>query len=365
MEAPGRILEISAYPPPHAGWAIRVRHVRERILADGHECVVLNIGESRRVPGAEYETVENGWVYVRKIWRHARSGFLVHMHANGESPKGFVLTLVALLLARLARTPSVLTFHAGVDQLYFPREKAPRLAWIFQLMFRMPARVICNSEAVRRLIVDDYGIEPERVVPIPAFSAQYVVFERAPLPEALEHFLGAHEECLFCYLALRPVYHPEVLLEAFDRVSRRRPKVGLVLCGATGHGDPAVAAKVEKLLGAPQLATRVIAVGDLTHDQFLTAMTRCRAYVRTHVSDGVCSSVLEALTLGVPVIASDNRTRPEGVLTYPVDDAPALSELMIEVLEGRHSAGGSAPLQDTVVTETELLTRIARGRYPI
>ena len=60
----------------------------------------------------------------------------------------------------------------------------------------------------------------------------------------------------------------------------------------------------------------LLLLGNLTHDQFLTLMTRSFACIRTPGCDGVAASVLEALSLGVPVIASENGRRPEGVITY-------------------------------------------------
>jgi hypothetical protein len=53
-----------------------------------------------------------------------------------------------------------------------------------------------------------------------------------------------------------------------------------------------------------------------THDQFLTPLSRLFACLRTPVCDGVAASVLELLTLGIPVVASGNGGRPAGVITY-------------------------------------------------
>ena len=39
-----KILQISSYPPPRAGWAVRVEFLKRQLLAEGHDCVVLNIG---------------------------------------------------------------------------------------------------------------------------------------------------------------------------------------------------------------------------------------------------------------------------------------------------------------------------------
>ena len=113
------------------------------------------------------------------------------------------------------------------------------------------------------------------------------------------------------------------------------------------------------------LGDRICAVGDLSHDQFLTAMTRSRMYVRTHISDGVCSSVLEALTLGVPVVACDNGTRPAGVVTFPAEDSGALAAAVRGVLAvgppGERRPVAAGEIADTVRLEVDLLTDAARG----
>ena len=64
-----RILEVSSYPPPRAGWGIRVEFLKKRLEANGHRCVVLNIGTSRAIPSSEYEMVLGGLDFVRKVWR--------------------------------------------------------------------------------------------------------------------------------------------------------------------------------------------------------------------------------------------------------------------------------------------------------
>ena len=56
----------------------------------------------------------------------------------------------------------------------------------------------------------------------------------------------------------------------------------------------------------------LLLLGNLPHDEFLTLLTRCSAYLRSPACDGVAASVLEAVALGVPVVASENGRRPAG-----------------------------------------------------
>ncbi len=362
-----RILEVCGYPPPHNGWNVRVVQLKRHLEAEGCECVVLNTGESRRIPSRNYDTVESGWVFLRKVWRYCRRGFLVHAHANGEAPKGILLAMIAELLGRFVGVGSVLTFHAGTEQVFFPRQKAPAWAPVFKLLFALPRSIVCNSDAVKQKILE-YGVPPSKVVPIPAFSRQYVDVATVPLADTTERHFEKYPRTLFCYLALRPVYYPEVLLKAFAALAASDPGIGFILCGLHSHPEGPVADAFESTVKELGLADRLCCVGDLNHDEFITAMRRSQMYVRTHVSDGVSSSVLEALTLGVPVVASENRTRPNGVVTYEATDAAALVRAIRGVLDARAAGGTRAAaaveIPDTVRQEVELLTDVVVERIP-
>lgn len=357
MTRPVKVLEITSYPPPRAGWGMRVYFLKRQLESEGHSCVVLNTGRSRTIPSPEYETVLSGSDFLAKVWRFSRRGYTAHVHVNGASPKGFLLTIAAQVLNLLTGRRPVLTFHAGTDQTYFPRHKAPRLVPLFWLLFALPRAIICNSQSVKDKIVE-YGVSPRKIFPIPAFSRQYLEFDRVALPGGLEAFYGRFPRVLFCYLNIRPVFFPVVLMDAFAQVAGRHPDVGLVMCGVLGHQEPGLWDQVQASIDANRLAARVMIVEDLDHDAFLTALARATMYVRTHVSDGVCSSVLEALALRVPVVAAENGTRPAGVVTYPPADATALAAAVERVLSLRDEIAVALPtpvIDDTLSTEIAVL----------
>jgi glycosyltransferase involved in cell wall biosynthesis len=80
----------------------------------------------------------------------------------------------------------------------------------------------------------------------------------------------------------------------------------------------------------------VLVLGNLTHDQFLTLLSRCFIFLRTPACDGVAASVLESIALGIPVVASENQRRPEGVVTYRDTDAPDLCKKLLSVTADYH-----------------------------
>jgi glycosyltransferase involved in cell wall biosynthesis len=91
------------------------------------------------------------------------------------------------------------------------------------------------------------------------------------------------------------------------------------------------------------LGEAVCVTGSVSHDLFLTMLTRSLAYIRIPQTDGVCSSVLEALTLKVPVLGSDNGTRPGGVELWQPDNIDSLLARMTDVAENHEAMVARIP----------------------
>ena len=352
--SPVRILEITSYPPPRAGWGVRVEHVKRRLEEMGHTCTVLNIGKSRLIPSREYVGVGGLFDYCWKVFRYSVRGYLVHMHVNGDSEKGFVLALLAEIIGLCCGRRCVLTFHAGAEQKYFPQHRAPLLTPMYKLLFAIPAAIICNSESVRAAIAG-YGVPRRKIVPIPAFSRQYLQYEPTCLPEPIRAFAAAHRPLLTSYVFFRPEFFIESLIEAIGLLVGRHPQIGLVIMGSDAGSEA-----IRERMAERGLTGSVLLCGDLAHDDFLTLLTTGDIYVRTPKKDGVASSVLEALSLRVPVVASENGTRPAGVVTFEPDNAQDLADTVTRVLhtlDDVRAAIVPPVVADTVADEAELLVR--------
>lgn len=351
-----RILEVSGYPPPRTGWGVRISFVRAQLEAEGHHCQVLNIGQSRKIRSREYLDVQSGPDFVRKLVRHVQKGYLVHAHLNGDSPKGLVLALIAEFVSLTNGRRCVLTFHAGPEQRFFPRRRSRLMAPLFRLAFALPRRIICNDEAVKARIVG-YGVLADKIVPIQAFSRQYLQYVPAALPAGLEEFLARIHRVAMCYFFFRPEFSVESVFEAAALALPRLPGVGLVLVGADTVGSA-----VTRMVDGAGLRGIVYQAGDLPHDQFMSLLARAHLFIRTPKKDGVCSSVLEALSLGVPVLAAENQRRPPSVLTYRAGDSRDLAEQMRYVFE-KYEAVRSRVVRplipDTVKEEAGVLVTLA------
>lgn len=325
-----KILQIGNYPPPACGWAMQIKFLVEEIRSRNIVCEVLNLNENRAKKSPEYIDVQNGMDYLLKLIRFAFQGYRFQVHVNGQSRTGYLLALTALVIGRLARRPAALSWRGGLHQKYFPRPHNFWLRWSFQLLFRMAGQISCNNSQVKRAI-ESYGIEPSRVTAIPGFSRQHMTFQPTSLSGDIENFLQNHHPVFFCYVSYRPEYQLPILRQAMQRFQQAYPDAGFIWLGFPSKEMPAAKEYVD---GWP-LPERdhLLLLGNLSHDAFLTLLSRCFAYVRTPTCDGVSSSILESLSLGVPVVASENGDRPQSVVSYREGNVSELYEKLVLVTE--------------------------------
>jgi glycosyltransferase involved in cell wall biosynthesis len=325
-----KILQIGNYPPPMCGWAIQTKLVTEELRRRGHTCEVLKINEDRQVKDSAYVDVQNGPDYLRKVVRYGVAGYRLNVHVNAMSPKGYLLAMVAVSVGRILGRPALVTFHGGLSQDYFPRRDSWKLYHAFRLLFRLAGAVACDSEEIK-CAIEGYGIPSSKVMAIATFSSQYLRFEPAAMPTGAEEFLSRHQPVFFSYVSFRPEYRLETLREGMSLFREKHPQAGFIWLGFPGKELQSA----RKFVDAWPEKERdsLLLLGNLTHDQFLTLMTRCSAVLRTPACDGVAASVLEALALGVPVVASENGRRPAGVVSYRDTSAEDMCDRLNYLME--------------------------------
>jgi len=348
-----KVLEISSYPPPLAGWGMRVHILKKVMESQSHVCEVLNIGKGRFQKGRDFIPVFGAFDYARKVFKHRRKGFLIHMHLNGDSPKGMMLSILALTISLLTFRRPVVTFHAGPVQKYFPQSQAPGLMLVFKYIFTVPRHIICNSN-VEKKAIQGYGIPARKIIPIQAFTRQYLEFSSVVLPEKIENFYQRFPFIISCYLFYRPQYFIEEMMNALEGVIAKRKDVGILIMGPDRETEP-----IKKLINRHGLDKHILLTGNQQHDNFLTIIKNSHIYLRTHWKDGVCSSVLEALSLGVPVVAAENGTRPPSVITYENENISDMRDKILSTIENYEDVKAcivKPDIPDTVVDEMAVLS---------
>jgi glycosyltransferase involved in cell wall biosynthesis len=128
-------------------------------------------------------------------------------------------------------------------------------------------------------------------------------------------WIGKHQPLLSTTLFFRPEYGFDLLATAVARLRLHYPWVGCLVMGSGEQQNQA-----ERRIHDTGLEENVFLLGDVNHDTCLSLMSVSDVFVRPTLADGDSTSVREALSLGVPVVASDIGTRPAGAILFPPGD---------------------------------------------
>lgn len=159
--------------------------------------------------------------------------------------------------------------------------------------------------------------------------------EVSPEPGLLA-WIGRHRPLFSTVLFFRPEYGFDLLVAGLTRLRRLYPSLGCLVMGSGEEG-----AEAEKRVREAGLSESILLLGDVSHDACLALMSVSDVFLRPTLEDGDSISVREALSLGVPVVASRVGTRPAGaILFHPGDVQEMLAK--VELALAVKSAKGAA-----------------------
>lgn len=309
-----RVLQLGPYPPPHGGVQTHLAAIRRFLLERQVPCAVINLTRFRK---AEGDDVHYPKTALDLLWLLVRLRYdVIHLHVGGNLTRR--LLGLGLICCLIPGTRAILTFHSGgYPSSGAGRRARPRSLRGFVLR-RFDRLIGVNPEIVDLFL--RLGVPPDRV----RLIAPHVLSgapPEAPLPGRLDAFLRGHRPVLVTVGLLEPEYDLPLQIEVLGLVRQRFPDAGLVIVGS-GSLEEALRGRV----AATPYAEHTLLCGDVAHAATLRVIARSDLFLRTTRYDGDSIAVREALHLGVPVIATDNGMRPEGVDLIPPADRGALRQ---------------------------------------
>lgn len=294
-----KVLLIGPHPPPHGGISVHLSGIHRQLTAAGVTCRVLDSGQGHL-----------GVSFGLTVLRHALAGWILHLHTNGHNLKSWLLAWGCGLAGRLGGG-SILTLHSGMVPGYL--ESAP--AWrrrLAALTCSLYTQVICVSPEIRTALLS-LALDSQRMAVLPAFLGAERS-DASPGRDVLT-WIGQHRPLFSTVLFFRPEYGFGLLIAGLARLKRLHPFVG---CLVMGSGEQR--AEAERLICEAGLESNVLPLGDVDHDACLALMSVCDVFLRPTLKDGDSISVREALSLGVPVVASRVGMRPAGAILFQPGD---------------------------------------------
>jgi glycosyltransferase involved in cell wall biosynthesis len=331
----------------------------------GHACLVIcnAKGEmARRAPKLGLKTVPipvRGEIGVRSVTRSARAlrefePHVVHLHDAHA-------VLIGSLASKLARSPALVASRR-VD---FRINSRWKYTWAID-------RIIAISDAVRAVLVD-CGL-PAEMLSVVRSGIDLSRFDRPPEREAARAALGLGPTDLAVGMVAALTDHKghKFLLEAWPQVAAEHPRARLLLAG-DGELEDELRGSAARL--GIESSVRFLGY----HDDVVGLLAALDLFVMSSHLEGLCTSLMDAMAAGLPVVATTAGGIPEvvedgrtGVLVAPRDPG-ALAGALCAVLAdpdrraalgraGRERAAASFGYDRMVDGTLEVYRQVQDGR---
>lgn len=314
-----KVLLIGDYPPPYGGISVQIQNLQYRIRQlPEFTCTALNIGASRKTRNPECLEAPNAISFLRTLGSYARQHYILHIITNGHNLKSWLCAFACSAFGLLNRRRTIIALDSGAMADFVTKAGWP-LRVLISITLRLAGAIICRNQKGREVLLR-LGSRADRTVVLPGYFPSDPSNLEAISPE-IKAFISSRQPIIGTIVAFRPEYRTEMLLTAIQELAQHYPSIGLIIIGS--GGDDGI------IFNNSQ---RVMVVRDVPHPICLAIMSRLSVFARCTDYDGDAISVREALSLGIPVVASDTDFRPDGVVKFRIGDSEGLTKAIRSVL---------------------------------
>lgn len=293
----------------------------------------------------------NRWVLLNGVWRLWRS--LISMRPTVVHTFLPLSNLVGSIAAWLAGTPVLITSRRGLG---IHQDGAPMWKLLDRVSSALSNRIAVNSGAVALDTVARDGVAPGKIACI-YNGVDFGRFQRnLEMRGATRGFLGLSAS-EFAWINVANLASCKGHLDLLRGFSALLPADGcrLVLVGRDRGSQPAIEALAAEL----GISDRIILLGSRSDvPDLLSAMD---GFVLSSHSEGFPNAILEAMSAGLPIVATDVGGNAEalqggeaGVLV-PAHEPQALARAMQEIM-------GNRSLREALAVAA---TKTAREQYDV
>jgi glycosyltransferase involved in cell wall biosynthesis len=246
--------------------------------------------------------------------------------------------------------PLVLTVH-DLSWIRYPEmhpaDRVRNMNKHFQRSMERASMIITDSQAIKQEIIDMFGVADNRIKSIPlGVESLFRPLNALETQPVLQQRGLSHQKYILAVGTLEPRKNlSSVLLAYMQLPADIRKHYPLVLVGMNGWHTSALEKQMAPLVAAGEIRQ----LGYLEREDLAVVIAGALTLVYPSIYEGFGLPPLEAMTCGVPVIASNVSSLPEvvgdsGLLVNPhdVDDIAKAMETMISAPDVRAASGQKA-----------------------
>jgi glycosyltransferase involved in cell wall biosynthesis len=270
-------------------------------------------------------------LYSPRTWRQglALARFLRRERIQIFQSHDIYCNIFGVPWARIAGVPVVIAARRWFDAIPRPAQRH-----VNRIANRFAHRILANSQAVARMLSEQEGVAPHRVISVPNFVGEEAF---RPVPDDVRARLranwGVPADALVVGVSARlaAVKDHRTLISCVPRLAASFENLHVLLIG-----DGPERTSLQALAQSPGCADRVHFAGEQTGSWNLQALFDVS--VLCSLSEGFPNSLVEAMAAGRPVVATDvggNRDAVDPGRTgtlVPPGDAEALTQALRALL---------------------------------
>lgn len=199
--------------------------------------------------------------------------------------------------------------HRELPQFFSPHEIGLRNDFMSDLN-RKADQIICISEYTRKSVLKHLGIPPERTHAVPiCIQTRLSCPEKKKHLEYLAEFGISKRPYMFYPANFWPHKNHKMLLTAYGMLLARNPEnpIDLVFTGALNGRESAIKQAVSQM----GLTKRVHFLGFIPEEKLAAVWCSSEFLIFPSLYEGFGIPVLEAMSIGKPVLCSDGTSLPE------------------------------------------------------
>lgn len=323
-----QVINVGFYPPPYGGISIHLQRLTELLVEKyPSQSIMIDIsGIKKNVPH-----VRNMKGVRLALFLMRQKASIVHLHV-------FTTKILGVAFLLRMRHKVILSLH---NERFLEEMRMSGVFWekLMQFFISRMDKVIVDSEKCRTLAAS--FVDKGKIAVIPEFIAPRTI---PPVEELqvlrlrkMHHFLLSSTAFTISFHDGEDTYGIDLLVEMMRRLVHEAQLDASIVFLLPEIGDHDYFELIRKKIEKYGLVDRFLF---LTHPvpEASSLWRISDLVIRATNTDGNSLTVLEALSVGVPVLASDCTLRPEGTLLFKTRNVDDLTEKVIEILTnlGQH-----------------------------
>ena len=321
-----KIALIGAYPPPYGGVSVHIQRVSNKLNELGIYHNIYDLSFENCLENIKKDNVlciKHPILWFLTFFFSSKEDIL-HLHISDWRLR-FLFSLM-----KFKRKKIVISIHGESLEKAYSEGSFIRKLFIKKSL-SWSSHIIALNDRIKNKCLN-LGVSQEKISVIPSYiPVSKFEEDDSELSENLKKFIKSHSPIILANaFKLRffngiDLYGLDLCIDSCSVLKEKYPKIGFVFC-LPQIGDYNYLKKMKSRIIQKNIKNNFIIYTN--QGSMIPIIKKCNIFLRPTNTDGDSISIREALSMGIPTIASDVINRPFSVVVFKNRD---ISDLVIKI----------------------------------